>query len=241
LGIRSHLARKRQKLPEKKAGRDGRGKKKPTEAKEDKEKDQSDKKKTRKRRIKSSTIVTAKDSETGEIDEDSITVYEGSEEIEKQQSENQVEKYFFQAEFERLPIVSAIRDAIVAALKASNIITAFEVAHIWPFVNELPLSEEKEESLWVAAEALPSPPLRPSTSRVIHITGLINTPEKMAAMITVFKQISYNVSYGPEQSDVTVLDDDTDVGDCVIEETTPDGKTILSAETDASHFVMLES
>ena len=147
------------------------------------------------------------------------------------------EDNFTKAEFDRLHLLCAIRNAIPRALTPLNILSAWKTSHLYPFVKDPPYSKEKEENFRREIKASGMkvrlfPIVEPDgkTTGVVNkdicITGVINTPERIPQMAELLSQSdvepqpfdgesNYTVSEGPRTALIQLPTDDDDVGDTV--------------------------
>ena len=99
------------------------------------------------------------------------------------------------AEYDRLYVMSAIRNAIPAALTPSNILSAWRTSHLYPFTTDPPYTREKEAeyqnemvaSSGVLVKLNPIELTDGKRTGLVNrrIIGYVNTPEFSSAMIDV--------------------------------------------------------
>jgi len=89
---------------------------------------------------------------------------------------------FVKAEYDRVHLVSCIRDAIPKALSPGNILFAWETAHLYPFQKEPNYSKEKEEENLKELRQS-SIHAKPSDIQLTDgvMTGLVNNPDLHSA------------------------------------------------------------
>ena len=96
------------------------------------------------------------------------------------------------AEFDRLHVMSAVRNAIVSALTPDNILSAWRTSHLYPFTTDPPYSREKEEMYRREMLQSSGVPVKLNEIQLTDgkktglvnrcINGFVNTPEFISAM-----------------------------------------------------------
>ena len=141
------------------------------------------------------------------------------------------------AEYERLHVLNAIRNAVPRALTPDNIESAWRTSHLCPFVQDPPYSKEKEESfrreikaslLKVRIYPIEAPDGKTTgvVNKDVSITGVINSAERLPQMEELLSQLDVEPQPCDGESDfltsegsltalIQLPTDDDDVGDTV--------------------------
>jgi len=152
---------------------------------------------------------------------------------------NSSEPIMVKAEYDRVHVLEAIRDAITATLIPRVIINAFSTSHLYPFREDPPYSKEKEDKLLneikssamlVYLDPITAPDGKTTgvVNKSINITGVINSVENLPVMTELLTQelepqpfeghckCSYMVSEGPRTAFIEATNDDDDIGDTLM-------------------------
>ena len=149
------------------------------------------------------------------------------------------------AEYHRLHVVSAIRNAIPVPLTPDNILSAWRTSHLYPFTTDPPYTREKEaeyqrEMIASHGVLVTLNPIQLTDGKKTglvtrrRINGVVNTPEFMASNKDILAGdlepepceglSSYHVGGGPVTGLIEASTEDDDVGDYVATIPCTDGK-----------------